>query len=132
MDKIGIIGLGNMGMGIAKNVIKDGYQAVGYDLRKTRLKELVSRGGEAAKSVDQVGQFCDVVFVMVMNGNQVKEVVTELSPSLKERGTIIITATITPEEVKDAYKIAKEIDFNGKFYRTDIGHRGLKYLKKGA
>ncbi len=108
MDKIGIIGLGNMGMGIAKNVIKDGYQAVGYDLRKTRLKELVSRGGEAAKSVDQVGQFCDVVFVMVMNGNQVKEVVTELSPSLKERGTIIITATITPEEVKDAYKIAKK------------------------
>ena len=108
MDKIGIIGLGNMGMGIAKNVIKDGYQAVGYDPRKTRLKELVSHGGEAAKSVDQVGQFCDVVFVMVMNGNQVKEVVTELSPSLKERGTIIITATITPEEVKDAYKIAKK------------------------
>ena len=108
MDKIGIIGLGNMGMGIAKNVIKDGYQAVGYDLRKTCLKELVSHGGEAAKSVDQVGQFCDVVFVMVMNGNQVKEVVTELSPSLKERGTIIITATITPEEVKDAYKIAKK------------------------
>jgi 3-hydroxyisobutyrate dehydrogenase-like beta-hydroxyacid dehydrogenase len=68
----------------------------------------MSHGGEAAKSVDQVGQFCDVVFVMVMNGNQVKEVVTELSPSLKERGTIIITATITPEEVKDAYKIAKK------------------------
>ena len=80
MDKIGIIGLGNMGMGIAKNVIKDGYQAVGYDLRKTCLKELMSHGGEAAKSVDQVGQF-----VMVMNRNQVKEVVTELSPSLKER-----------------------------------------------
>ena len=34
--------------------------------------------------------------------------------------------------MKDAYKIVKEIDFNGKFYRTDIGHRGLKYLKKGA
>ena len=45
---------------------------------------------------------------MVMNGNQVKEVVTQLSPGLNGRGTIIITATITPEEVRAAYNIAKE------------------------
>lgn len=35
MEKIGIIGLGNMGMGIAKNVIKSGYTAMGYDLAKS-------------------------------------------------------------------------------------------------
>jgi len=49
-----------------------------------------------------------VVFVMVMNGNQVKDVVTQLSPGMKDNGTIIITATITPEEIKDTYKIALE------------------------
>ena len=108
MEKIGIIGLGNMGMGIAKNVIKDGYEAIGYDLRETCIKELVSHGGEAADSVDHVGHASDVVFVMVMNGDQVKEVVKELSPGLKDSGTIIITATITPEEVKEAYKIAQK------------------------
>ena len=31
MEKIGIIGLGNMGMGIAKNLIKGGYDTMGYD-----------------------------------------------------------------------------------------------------
>ena len=108
MEKIGVIGLGNMGMGIAKNVIKDGYKVTGYDLREPCLKELVSHGGEAAVSVDQVGQVSDVVFVMVMNGNQVKDVVTQLSPGMKDNGTIIITATITPEEIKDTYKIALE------------------------
>ena len=108
MEKIGVIGLGNMGMGIAKNVIKDGYKVTGYDLRGACLKELVSHGGEAAVSVDQVGQVSDVVFVMVMNGNQVKDVVTQLSPGMKDNGTIIITATITPEEIKDTYKIALE------------------------
>ena len=108
MEKIGIIGLGNMGMGIAKNVIKNGYEVTGYDLREACLKELVSHGGEAAVSVDQVGQVSDVVFVMVMNGNQVKDVVTQLSPGMKDNGTIIITATITPEEIKDTYKIALE------------------------
>jgi 3-hydroxyisobutyrate dehydrogenase-like beta-hydroxyacid dehydrogenase len=108
MENIGVIGLGNMGMGIAKNVIKNSYKVTGYDLRETCLKELVSHGGEAAVSVDQVGQVSDVVFVMVMNGNQVKDVVTQLSPGMKDNGTIIITATITPEEIKDTYKIALE------------------------
>ena len=108
MEKIGIIGLGNMGMGIAKNVIKNGYSATGYDLRDSCLKELIKNGGEAAESVEKVGEFCDVVFVMVMNGEQVKDVVTKLSPGLKGRGVIIITATITPEEVRVAHKIAQK------------------------
>ena len=108
MERIGIIGLGNMGMGIAKNVIKNGYSATGYDLRDSCLKELIKNGGEAAESVEIVGEACDVVFVMVMNGEQVKDVVTKLSTGLKDRGVIIITATITPEEVRVAHKIAQK------------------------
>ena len=108
MERIGIIGLGNMGMGIAKNVIKNGYSATGYDLRDSCLKELIKNGGEAAESVEKVGEVCDVVFVMVMNGEQVKDVVTKLSTGLKDRGVIIITATITPEEVRVAHKIAQK------------------------
>ena len=34
--------------------------------------------------------------------------------------------------IADAYDIVKRVDFSGKFYRKDIGHRGLKYLKKGV
>jgi 3-hydroxyisobutyrate dehydrogenase-like beta-hydroxyacid dehydrogenase len=108
MEKIGIIGLGNMGMGIAKNVINSGYSTTGYDLRDSCLKELIKNGGEAAESVEKVGETCDVVFVMVMNGEQVKDVVTKLSTGLKDRGVIIITATITPEEVRVAHKIAQK------------------------
>ena len=108
MKKIGVIGLGNMGMGIAKNLIKAGYETTGFDLRDSCIKELVNNGGKAAESVEKVGEICDVAFVMVMNGAQVEDVVTKLSPGLKDRGTIIITATITPEEVKNAYKIAQK------------------------
>ena len=108
MIKIGVIGLGNMGMGIAKNLIKAGYETTGFDLRDSCIKELVHNGGKAAESVEKVGEICDVAFVMVMNGAQVEDVVTKLSPGLKDRGTIIITATITPEQVKNAYKIAQK------------------------
>ena len=95
-------------MGIAKNLIKAGYETTGFDLRDSCIKELVHNGGKAAESVEKVGEICDVAFVMVMNGAQVEDVVTKLSPGLKDKGTIVITATITPEEVKNAYKIAQK------------------------
>ena len=34
--------------------------------------------------------------------------------------------------IGDAYKIVDSINFEGKFYRKDIGARGLQYLNKGA
>ncbi|MBC8256977.1 MAG: phosphoribosylamine--glycine ligase [Candidatus Marinimicrobia bacterium] len=33
--------------------------------------------------------------------------------------------------IEDAYKIVDLIDFSGKYYRKDIGKRGMQYLKKG-
>jgi len=56
MEKIGIIGLGNMGMGIAKNVINSGYSATGYDLRDSCLKELIKNGGEACRKRRKSGR----------------------------------------------------------------------------
>ena len=35
-----------------------------------------------------------------------------------------------PSAISDAYDIVKALDFNGKYYRRDIGQRGIKYLKK--
>ena len=108
MKKIGVVGLGNMGMGIAKNLIKNKFDTTGFDLRNSCLKELKDSGGNVASSVEDIGKNCDVVFIMVMNGNQVKDVVAKLSPGLENNGTIIVTATITPEEVRSAYEIAKK------------------------
>ena len=34
--------------------------------------------------------------------------------------------------VDNAYNIVKKIEFEGKYYRTDIGYRGINMLKKGA
>ena len=34
--------------------------------------------------------------------------------------------------IDDAYDIVKAVNFSGKFYRKDIGLRGIQILKKGA
>jgi len=106
MKKVGVIGLGNMGMGMAKNLIKSGFSVIGFDLDDKRLRKLKENGGSTATSTVQVGEETDAVFVMVMNGKQVKAVVADLATGLKDRGTIILTATITPEEAREAYSIA--------------------------
>ena len=106
MKKVGVIGLGNMGMGMAKNLIKSGFSVIGFDLDDKRLLKLKENGGSIATSPVQVGEETDAVFVMVMNGEQVKSVVSDLATGLKDRGTIILTATITPEEAREAYSIA--------------------------
>ena len=106
MKNVGVIGLGNMGMGMAKNLIKSGFFVIGFDLDEKRLRKLKENGGSIATSTAQVGEETDAVFVMVMNGKQVKAVVSDLATGLKDRGTIILTATITPEEAREAYSIA--------------------------
>lgn len=56
MRRVGIIGLGDMGIGMARNIIKKGFDLVGYDLRDERLRILETLGGKGASSPQEVGQ----------------------------------------------------------------------------
>ena len=111
MERIGIIGLGNMGMGMAKNILNAGYELTGYDIREAPLKELTQMGAQAADSPREVGERSGVVFVMVLNGAQVKAVVLGeqgLLEGMKSGSTIICTATIMRSEVMEVANAASE------------------------
>lgn len=97
MERIGIIGLGNMGMGMAKNFLNSGYVLTAYDIRDEPLQEISRLGARIAKSPAEVGDNANVVFVMVLNGQQVRAVVTGergLLETMNPGATIICTATI--------------------------------------
>ncbi len=104
MRRVGIVGLGDMGMGMAGNLLKQGFPLTGYDLRDARLAELEKQGGTPAASCRVVGESSDTVFVMVLNGKQVNEVIfgdDGLTTGLKPGSTIAISATIHPAEVRE-------------------------------
>jgi len=104
MKKIGFVGLGDMGIGLTNNLISKGFEVTGFDLREERINELIQLGGKPAENCREVGKNSDTVFVMVLNGQQVKDVVLGtdgLLEGLKEGSTIIVTATINPSEVKE-------------------------------
>ena len=101
MKHVGIIGLGDMGIGLARNLIGSGFQLTGFDLRESRRTLLAEAGGTAADSIAQVGEAATSVFVMVLNGEQALAVVEELKTTLKPGSTIIVSATIEPAEVRE-------------------------------
>ncbi len=111
MRKVGIIGLGDMGMGMAQNIIKGGFPLIGFDLRDNRLTELEQAGGVRAANCREVGEGSDAVFVMVLNGDQVKEAIfgaDGLAEGLKPGSTVIVSATIHPSEIKELVAPAAE------------------------
>jgi 3-hydroxyisobutyrate dehydrogenase-like beta-hydroxyacid dehydrogenase len=115
MKKVGIVGLGDMGIGLATNLLKNGFELTGFDISKDRIADFVQLGGKQAENCREVADHSDAVFIMVLNGQQVKEVVlgeNGLFEGLKPGATIIITATINPSEVKELEKPLSEKGIN--------------------
>lgn len=104
MTRVGVVGLGDMGSGLAKNLIKNGFETTGLDLSEVRMNAFVELGGIPASTVAEVGQNADAVFVMVMNGDQAKSVVLGadgLVSHMKKGGAVILSATIKPSEAQE-------------------------------
>ena len=92
-----------MGMSMAKNLIKEGFELTGFDLRDEPMRELERSGGKRASSLSRLGAEVDVVFIMVMTGKQVDTIINGengLIESMSQGKTIILTATIEPSEAK--------------------------------
>ena len=105
MKRTGLIGLGDMGMGMARNLLAAGFPLTGLDLRAERMTMLQEAGGMAAANAAQVGRAADVVFLMVMNGQQIMDLLQGeggLLAGMAPGGTVIITATIEPREMRAA------------------------------
>ncbi|MCV0425061.1 MAG: NAD(P)-dependent oxidoreductase [Roseibium sp.] len=104
MLRAGVIGLGDMGSGLAKNLIKNDFETSGFDLSEQRMSVFRELGGRAAASVAEVARSADVVFVMVMNGGQARQVVLGedgLVDNMKPGGVVVLTATIKPSEARE-------------------------------
>ncbi|MDX3977420.1 NAD(P)-dependent oxidoreductase [Shinella sp.] len=74
---IAFIGLGQMGMPMALNLLKAGYDVVGFDLSSEALQALAERGGRIAASAVDAMSGSDVIITMLSNGKIVQSVLLE-------------------------------------------------------
>jgi len=103
MKRVGFIGLGNMGISMAENLLKDGFPLTGYDLDPGQLETLKRLGGVPAAHCREVGENADAVFVMVLSGAQIEQALfgeEGLLAGLAPGSTLIVSATIHPSEVR--------------------------------
>src|ERR1022692_4523599 len=108
--QVAVIGLGRMGLPIARNLLERGLLVTGY--RRTRCDELVGAGGTMARSAADAAAQADVVMSILPDADAVEDVVNGPAGTLTAMrpGTVHIEmSTISAERklrVRDAVRAA--------------------------
>ncbi len=74
MTSVGFIGLGIMGLPMAGNLVKAGFDVVGYNHTTERIEALVEAGGRGAPDTAGAVRDADVIITMVPDSPDVEEV----------------------------------------------------------
>ena len=105
MSKIGFIGLGIMGKPMAKNLLKAGVDLLVCDLNEEAVKEVTQVGAEAA-GYAQIGEQCDIVFLILPNGDISKSVLFDeggVAATLTPGKIVCDMSSVTPVESRECF-----------------------------
>lgn len=102
--RVGVIGLGAMGMGVAHSLLRAGLEVHAFDLNNERLAEIAAAGGRPATSPAALGAAVDGLIILVVNAAQTEGVLFGdggAAATLKPGSVIIASATVSPEFVAE-------------------------------
>lgn len=97
---IGILGLGQMGGGIAVNLATAGYSITGYDLKQEAIDRLVAAGGKAAASAEDVAANCEIVLTCLEGKDSIALADDMLLPLARTGQTFIDHSTVPAPETR--------------------------------
>lgn len=104
MANVAFIGLGTMGLDMARNVIEKGHTVVGYDLSAEAMKAHVSNGGSTAKSPSEAAKGAEIVITMLPNGSVVRKAIFDANgiiETMSSNSLLIDMSTIDPLETDE-------------------------------
>ena len=102
-QKIGFIGLGAMGAGMAASLVRAGCQVTGFDLRQAALDELVAAGGRSAASPQAAAEGAGLLVLMVVSQAQVEDVLfgaAGAAAALPQGATVMLSSTVPSAYVR--------------------------------
>lgn len=103
-ERIGFIGLGIMGRGMAHNLLKAGFELRVWNRTASRMDELVQAGAIATDTPDDLAAQSDVVIVCVSDTPDVVEVILGEQGVIQgaQSGTLVIDmSTISPQVTQE-------------------------------
>ncbi|WRX19562.1 Fructose-bisphosphate aldolase [Theobroma cacao] len=99
VNRVGFIGLGAMGFGMATHLVKSNFCVLGYDVYRPTLIRFESAGGLIGTSPADVSKDVDVLVVMVTNEAQAESVLygdLGAVSALPSGASIILSSTVSP------------------------------------
>jgi 2-hydroxy-3-oxopropionate reductase len=104
--KVGFIGIGNMGMPMAKSLVKNGIPVTVFDINPKAVAEIKSLGASVAASPGDLSMSCDSVISMVRDESQIDQIIfgpRGVWEGITEGKTIIISSTVSPVYCRQLY-----------------------------
>lgn len=115
LPRVSVCGLGAMGIGFSRNLIKKGFIVSGYDIVPALVDRFVESGGKAISSPKEAAENAEVLLVIVINQFQVSSVLftegTGAIHGLPKNSAIIISSTV-PGAYCQEVRRRLDIEFN--------------------
>lgn len=99
---VGIVGIGIMGGAMARNLLKDGFRVVGYDVSEAAMQTFVQAGGEAASSPRDVAEKTRILITSLPSTSALAAATAgnDGIMTAKGEGQIVIECSTLPLETK--------------------------------
>src|SRR6056300_72710 len=114
MKKVGFIGLGNMGLPMANNILKADIEVNAFDLSKEAMQRADELGMKTKSSASEVIENIDALITMLPNDKAVENIFLKegLLEKISKNTIVIESSTINPEVSKKVSKKAKEMNIS--------------------
>jgi L-threonate 2-dehydrogenase len=98
-SNVGVIGLGSMGGGVARSLLRAGFVTHVCDARPDVVQSFAGEGAIACATPAEIGAACDVVVVLVVNSEQVDAVLfgeRGAADAMRKGSAIVMSVTVPP------------------------------------
>jgi 3-hydroxyisobutyrate dehydrogenase len=108
LAKIAVVGLGNMGLPMANNLLKAGHEVVGFDVSQSARDAASAANITAAESLSNAARGADVIITMLPNGKLVLECWQTLLAHAAKGALFIDSSTIDVADARAAHTAASD------------------------
>lgn len=114
MKKIAFIGMGNMGLPMAINLVKAGFEVAGFDLAKASMEKFAAEGGNAVADPKEAYAGAEAVITMLPSGKAVEAVYTQdgVLANTPKGALLIDCSTIDTTTAINVATVANESGFH--------------------
>jgi len=94
--RIGLVGCGNMGSGMATQLLKNDCQLICYDSDSVALNKVQKKGARAAADYMELVEHAEIIILSLPNAQVVEAVMHEISLAVRPKTIILDTSTSEP------------------------------------